>query len=648
MRLQSALLPLFAATALASENVISVDPATHHFVDGLGRTRIFHGVNVVEKAPPYHPVIDGDFDTVRSMVQQDFDYLNSWGMNVVRLGAMWTGVEPTPGEYNQTYIDVLVKLVDDLGKNGIYTMVDFHQDLFSPVLCGDGIPGHVVKALEPLKTKCNSIVGGLASLAKLCKSFSDYKFTIGPDGNPTDCGKAGNWFNIYMTPEVASAFDKFYNSEAATDSLVNYFVKLAKAFKNSPYALGFDLFNEPFPGDVYNKPWLLQGGKADREYLQPLYEKIQAAIRKEDASKIMFYEPVQFPDTFPLFGGIVSNAGFTQAPGGKALASTNAMSYHIYCCEAGADICPSGDVSPNKDARCDDYVTEKFNKRTEDFKRLGGAGFITEFGACSNKVQCVKEINRVANNADRDMQSWMYWQYKFHDTSFYNGDGTNMTWKINALARPYAQAVMGVPEIMRFDPATSAFRLKYHAKTGDAPTEVYVNPTVWYQQGYDAILSAGTTINRELGYKIELVHGSDVKADSVVDFAMVPKTEDKKGEYRAKHATIKYAIDWAVENDAALDTIAIVLSKSYHWRKEIRVFSDSGEKVCEVSLTGSYSGVCKIPVEKRNDFLFGFKIELYKYYVFDKLPVFVDSFRPSYLGPLSAGKRVKIDWKSED
>jgi endoglycosylceramidase len=34
----------------------------------------------------------------------------------------------------------MVKFVNKLGENGIYTMLDFHQDLISEKFCGDGVP----------------------------------------------------------------------------------------------------------------------------------------------------------------------------------------------------------------------------------------------------------------------------------------------------------------------------------------------------------------------------------------------------------------------------------------------------------------------------------------------------------------------------
>ena len=36
------------------------------------------------------------------------------GFNVVRLGMMWPGVEPKKGQYNETYLAIMKKLVADM------------------------------------------------------------------------------------------------------------------------------------------------------------------------------------------------------------------------------------------------------------------------------------------------------------------------------------------------------------------------------------------------------------------------------------------------------------------------------------------------------------------------------------------------------
>ncbi len=46
----------------------------------------------------------------------------------------------------------MVKIVNAAGKAGIYTMIDFHQDLLSEKFCGDGVPIWLMDELHGYKT----------------------------------------------------------------------------------------------------------------------------------------------------------------------------------------------------------------------------------------------------------------------------------------------------------------------------------------------------------------------------------------------------------------------------------------------------------------------------------------------------------------
>ena len=50
-------------------------------------------------------------------------FLKSWGMNAIRLGVMWPGVEPSEGKYNYTYLSEMDRIVRLAGQYGIYTLV---------------------------------------------------------------------------------------------------------------------------------------------------------------------------------------------------------------------------------------------------------------------------------------------------------------------------------------------------------------------------------------------------------------------------------------------------------------------------------------------------------------------------------------------
>lgn len=101
---------------------------------------LFHGVNVVYKVPPYLPETEGSIDPETSLTEADMDNMVTWGVNFVRLGVMWEAVERREGAYDMAYLDRVEKVINDLGKRGIYVLVDAHQDVMAKDICGEGIP----------------------------------------------------------------------------------------------------------------------------------------------------------------------------------------------------------------------------------------------------------------------------------------------------------------------------------------------------------------------------------------------------------------------------------------------------------------------------------------------------------------------------
>ena len=62
------------------------------------------------------------------------------GLNVVRLGTMWPGIEPSRNQYNETYLSILKNITETAAKYGVYTLLDMHQDVLREQFCGEGIP----------------------------------------------------------------------------------------------------------------------------------------------------------------------------------------------------------------------------------------------------------------------------------------------------------------------------------------------------------------------------------------------------------------------------------------------------------------------------------------------------------------------------
>ena len=71
----------------------------------------------------------------------DFAQMRALGFDVVRLVLNWSQLEPTPGTYSATYLNRVVQVVGWARQQGIYVILDMHQDQYSP-LHPPGQEGH--------------------------------------------------------------------------------------------------------------------------------------------------------------------------------------------------------------------------------------------------------------------------------------------------------------------------------------------------------------------------------------------------------------------------------------------------------------------------------------------------------------------------
>ena len=106
-------------------------------MDAYGRAVVLHGVNMVYKRPPYTPSAAG-FDA------PDARFLRREGFDTVRLGVIYKAVEPSPGHYDDAYLASIAKTMKLLSSQGIFTLLDFHQDLYNERFQGEGFPDWAV------------------------------------------------------------------------------------------------------------------------------------------------------------------------------------------------------------------------------------------------------------------------------------------------------------------------------------------------------------------------------------------------------------------------------------------------------------------------------------------------------------------------
>jgi endoglycosylceramidase len=389
--------------------------------DAKGRVVILHGVNMVFKRPPYYPAAAG-------FGRDDAAFLHRNGFNVVRLGVIYAGVEPSPGVYDDAYLNQIAATESLLAKHGVFSQLDFHQDMYNERFQGEGWPDWAVQ----------------------------------DDGLPNQpqLGFPGNYFGM---PAVLAAFDHFWENSLGPggvglqDRYAAAWGHVAARFAKARHTVGFDLLNEPWPGT----PWLscltLNGCPAfDTGVMGPFYHRVFDRIRAVERQKLIWYEPnVLFnfdADTnIPALGDRA--AGF---------------SFHLYCT-------PGVAAPPYNAASCDEQNEHVLSNADKRAQATGDALMLSEFGATDDLATISSDIAQ----ADRHMVSWEYWHYCECQDPTTTGTGTqavvvdpsqpptgsNVKWaKLDVLSQPYPQLVAGTPNGWHFDPATRVFQLTYSTK----------------------------------------------------------------------------------------------------------------------------------------------------------------------------------------
>lgn len=432
----------FGVSTLSTEALgwirASDKPGDFHFYDEHGRVRIFHGSNRVQKSPPWYIEEMYASDAVASHTEQ-------LGFTVVRLGFMWSGYNPAPNVFNQTYIDVIKATVGRLAKRGVYSLLNVQMDgLSSKFGTYDGAPLWVVN-----------------------KSVSKHAF---PWPLSTD-DPTGHLDSSILTEASAAAYqDLFDNRHGMLDDFVAFWSHAAEQFKDVPGVIGYDVINEPFAGNFYQDPSLLLPGVAGKKNLQRMYDILAEAIRKHDDRHIIFYEPVSWG---MIFSNNIAGSGFEHVPGGDAYRNRSAYSYHYYCHSFLAHY----NDHPLQRIVCDDTLAPLVYRAVhDDVKRLGGAAMQTEGMQCGGvQSECENQMSQL----DKNLFSWVDWNFGMAN------DTQAASW-----ARTYAHAVAGAPVSMSFDRESKAFDFCFRLDLAiRAPTEIFASTTFSYQTGLDVSAS---------------------------------------------------------------------------------------------------------------------------------------------------------------
>ena len=459
---QAATAATVAATAATSRaaDAPRARPHGRWLLDPQGRVLVLHGLNMVYKRAPYAPDAEG-------FGRDDARFLARNGFTTVRLGLVWKAVEPSPGEYDDAYLARIRRTAQLLAREGIWTLLDFHQDLFNERFQGEGAPDWAVQ----------------------------------DEGLPAE-PQAGFPANYFGMPALNRAFDHFWADDPGPggvglqDRYAAAWAHVASYFAETPRVLGLDVFNEPWPGSQWEQCANPAGCPVFDAGLQAFTQRVIDAVRAVDRRTAVFYEPqVLFNSGSPTY----------VEPEGKRLG----FSFHDYCLTADAGAGESG--VQQACGQADDLV---WSNAAAHVDSSGDAPLLTEFGATDQSATLTAMVDRAAKHRT----GWQYWAYCGCDDPTTTGPGATQALvldpakpprgrnvdhsKMRAIVVPHPLAVAGTPASYHFDRDSRVFEVAWSTARAGGPgrfaaasrTRLAV-PRLVYRQGYAVRVTGGRVVS---------------------------------------------------------------------------------------------------------------------------------------------------------
>jgi len=457
-------------TTSGSAPDIVIGHSGRFLTDAAGQVIVLHGFNMVSKVPPYEPAAAGFGGVAAQALAGD-------GFDVVRLGVIYSAVEPAPGVFSAAYLDSIANTVAQLGRAGVYSLLDFHQDQMSVGFGGEGWPAWSVET------------DGLA--------VRRFVFPLG----------------YTASPALNAAFDNFWADRPGPGGVglqARYAAAwryVAARFSSDPWVLGYDLMNEPWPA------------KATDAQLGAFYKRVIAAIRSVDRQHLIFYEPnVLFdlgaPTTLPALGDDALGMSFHD------YCPTDAASHPAECARDEAR--PIDNALTHAAATGDALVLSEFGatddlavlRRVTELADASGVSWI-EWAYCG----CDDPTGTIPSSVEGLVVN-----------PGLPAAGSNVdASKLAVLSEPSARLTSGTPVSYAFDEATRTLRYTYSViapdghRFGAGSCTAIVVPPAQYPGGYDvAVAGARVTSPRNAGVLTLEQLGTDASGRSDVTVEIRP------------------------------------------------------------------------------------------------------------------------------
>jgi endoglycosylceramidase len=409
-------------------------------IDGQGNVILLRGVDVDGYAYKYSWATG-------ALQPTDFDRIASWGFNVIRLEIAWDYIEPSPGHYNDSYLQNTVdQNIEWAERAGVYIILDLHQNCWSSYFttcngaASDGLPPWAVSAYT------NTDSGRSQAMVSFWEG-------LGPNGTAVT-----------------------ESNPSMQDRLAMVWRHTAERYGNNAVIAGYDLFNEPL---AYPELFLPHFPNFESVMLPQFYREVVDSIRTVDPSHICVWEgansSLNRPNTVysPHYPGVVSGSAnqLSEYTGREALAS---------------DI-------------------ERYVNQTVAWNVPMYIGEWAELSTATAVQQYIPDVLSILDHYQIS-STW----FTYGPTSFASGlldqDRQQRTTLVQNLVRPYVRGSSSPEFTVMYDPAMRTLNLQLPAKT----TVVVAIPRNYsikaYTPGVQVVVYAGVmqiTTGEGVSFQVE-------------------------------------------------------------------------------------------------------------------------------------------------
>lgn len=354
-----------------------------------------------------------------SFTVEDYARLHAWGFRSLRFLVTWAAIEPTPGVYDEAYLDWVAERMGWAHDAGLSVVIDMHQDVYGEGFGFGGAP----------KWTCDQ----------------HYYDAFVPNQQ---------WLLNYGDANVLACYDHLWADDELQTRYAAMWGHVAARLAKSPAVMGFDPMNEPHWGTHPVTTF-------EAEQLQPFYARIITAVRAEAPAWTLFAEPASSRNL-----GLASRlapfdvANVVYAP-------------HMYD--------QTAELSGEFDAARRDALLSAAEDLSADAQRLGVPLWIGEYGGIATSPQIGAYMDAAYDGAAAHLAGTMYWAFdRGGGYSMLDDNGDAVPSLLDAIVRPYPERIAGEPTGWDYDEATRTLTVSWRPDvTVHAPTIVVVPARVY-------------------------------------------------------------------------------------------------------------------------------------------------------------------------